>query len=47
LSGGVAKLSTSALSVASHSITAVYSGDTNYAASTSSTLTQTVKKSAH
>jgi predicted small lipoprotein YifL len=47
LSGGVAKLSTSALSVASHSITAVYSGDTNFAASTSSTLTQTVKKRPH
>ena len=44
LSGGVAKLSTSDLSVASHSIIAVYSGDTKYAASTSSTLTQTVKK---
>ena len=44
LSGGVAKLSTSDLSVASHPIIAVYSGDTKYAASTSSTLTQTVKK---
>ena len=47
LSGGVAKLSTSALSVASHSITAVYSGDTNFASSTSSTLTQTVQKRPH
>ena len=47
LSGGVAKLSTSALSVATHSITAVYSSDANYAASTSSTLTQTVNKRPH
>jgi len=47
LSGGVAKLSTSALSVASHSITAVYSSDTNFASSTSSTLTQTVQKRPH
>jgi predicted small lipoprotein YifL len=47
LSGGVATLSTFALSVGSHSITAEYSGDTNFAASTSSTLTQTVKKWPH
>ena len=47
LSGGVAKFSTSTLSVASHSITAVYSSDTNYAASTSSILTQTVNKKPH
>ena len=47
LSGGVAKLSTSVLSVASHSINAVYSSDTNYAASTSSILTQTVNKRPH
>ena len=47
LSGGVAKFSTSALSIDTHSITAVYSGDMNFAASTSSTLTQTVKKRPH
>jgi predicted small lipoprotein YifL len=47
LSGGAAKLSTSTLSIASHSITAVYSGDTNFETSTSSTLTQTVKKATH
>ena len=42
LSGGTATYSTSALSVASHSITAVYGGDGNFTTSTSSTLTQTV-----
>jgi hypothetical protein len=42
LSGGSATCSTSGLSVGSHSITAVYSGDTNNQASTSSALTQTV-----
>ena len=39
---GVATYSTSTLAVGSHSITAVYGGDTNNAASTSSVLTQTV-----
>jgi Bacterial Ig-like domain (group 3) len=42
LSGGTASLSTAALSVGSHAITAAYSGDSTYAASTSSVLTQTV-----
>src|SRR5439155_7884336 len=39
---GQATFSTSALSVATHSISAVYGGDGNFAASTSPTLTQTV-----
>jgi hypothetical protein len=42
LSGGKAKLSTSALALGSHSITAAYGGDANFTASTSATLTQTV-----
>jgi hypothetical protein len=42
LSGGQATLSTSSLAVGSHSITAVYGGDSNYSGSTSSVLTQTV-----
>jgi hypothetical protein len=42
LSGGKATLSTSTLSVGPHSITATYSGDTNYAGSISSVLTETV-----
>jgi hypothetical protein len=42
LSSGTATFSTSILAVASHSITAEYSGDTNYAGSTSSALTQEV-----
>ena len=42
LSGGTATYSTSALSVAGHSLTAVYGGDATYRTSTSSTLTQTV-----
>src|SRR5258708_24151735 len=37
-----ATFSTSALAVGSHSITAVYSGDSNFGTSTSSALTQTV-----
>jgi len=44
LSSGKASLSTSTLSTGAHSITAAYSGDTNYTTSTSSTLTQTVNK---
>jgi hypothetical protein len=44
LSGGTATYSTSALSVSGHSITAEYGGDSDYAASTSSALTQTVNK---
>jgi hypothetical protein len=46
VSGGVAVLPTAALGVGSHSITAVYGGDANDAASTSAVLTQTVSKSA-
>ncbi len=42
LSGTTAALTTSALSVGAHSITAVYGGDANYAASTSAAITQTV-----
>jgi Bacterial Ig-like domain (group 3) len=42
LVSGTAALSTSALTVGSHSISAVYSGDANYATSTSSTLSQAV-----
>jgi hypothetical protein len=39
---GQATFNTSSLSTASHSITAVYSGDSNFAGSTSAVLTQTV-----
>jgi len=42
LAGGISSLSTAALSAGRHSITAVYSGDSTYAASTSAALTQTV-----
>jgi hypothetical protein len=41
---GVATLSTSALSTGSHAITATYSGATNFNASASSVLTQSVKQ---
>jgi uncharacterized protein YhjY with autotransporter beta-barrel domain len=41
LSSGVATFSTSSLSTSSHSITATYNGDTNYATSTSGTQTVT------
>ncbi len=44
LSSGVATFSTSTLSVGVHSITAVYSGDANFTASTSAVLNQKVKK---
>jgi hypothetical protein len=44
LSGGVAAFSTSNLAVGNHTITATYSGDSNFIASTSNTLTQTVNK---
>jgi hypothetical protein len=43
LSGGTAKFTTSRLSVGTHSITAVYSGDWNCTASSRS-LTQTVTR---
>lgn len=44
VSNGVATYSTSALSIATHSLTAVYSGDTNHSASTSSALSQVISK---
>jgi probable HAF family extracellular repeat protein len=44
LSGGIATLTTSKLTVGSHSITAFYAGNSNFDASTSSVLTQTVNK---
>ena len=44
LSGGIATTSTTALTAGSHSITAVYGGDANFATSTSSTLSQTVNQ---
>jgi hypothetical protein len=46
LSAGKASLTTSALIVGSHSITAAYGGDSTYASSTSATATQTVSKGA-
>jgi len=42
ISGGAAAISTASLTAGMHSITAQYSGDTNFAASTSPALTQTV-----
>jgi hypothetical protein len=45
-SAGQATFTTSSLSVATHSITVVYSGDTNYLASTSGALSQVVNKGA-
>ncbi|HEY0701505.1 MAG TPA: Ig-like domain repeat protein, partial [Candidatus Acidoferrales bacterium] len=42
LAAGVATFATSTLTVASHSITAQYGGDTNYAGSTSPVVTQVV-----
>jgi hypothetical protein len=42
LSGGVATLTTSSLSVGTHTITAVYSGDANFTAANSGALTQAV-----
>jgi hypothetical protein len=42
VSGGAAALTVSSLSVGSHSITAIYSGDANYTGSASAALTQTV-----
>jgi hypothetical protein len=46
LVAGVAALPTAALSVASHDITAVYSGDTNHATSTSGVVNQVVDQAA-
>lgn len=42
LSGGIATLATSTLSVGTHSITALYSGDTNNAGSTSSAVNEVI-----
>jgi hypothetical protein len=42
--GGTASFSTSTLSVGTHAITAVYSGDTTYTGSTSNTVNQVVNK---
>src|SRR5581483_7773083 len=44
LSGNTATFTTSALAVGSHTITAVYAGDTNFTGSTSASLTQTVNQ---
>lgn len=44
LSGGRASLVTSSLGAGSHPLTAVYSGDPNFASSTSTALTQTVSQ---
>lgn len=44
VSGGVASILVSSLSVGSHSITATYNGDTNFSGSTSSAVSQTVNK---
>jgi hypothetical protein len=44
LSGGKTTFSTSTLALGSHSITAVYGGDTNYNSSTSATLKQVVEQ---
>src|SRR5205807_2049161 len=44
LTNGTATLDTTALTVGSHAITVVYSGDTNFATSTSTPLTQTVNQ---
>lgn len=44
LSGGIATLNISSLSVGSHSLTAVYGGDVNFSTSTSSILAQNVNQ---
>ena len=44
ISTGKAAYSTSTLAVGTHSVTAVYGGDSNHSSSTSPVLTQTVKK---
>jgi hypothetical protein len=46
LSAGKAAFTTAALTVGTHSITAVYSGDANFAGSTSPALSQVVKQAA-
>src|SRR5208282_672541 len=45
MSGGIATFSVSSLSVGTHSIKAIYSGDTNFKTSTSAILTQIVQSS--
>jgi hypothetical protein len=44
LIGGVASFATKSLSVGTHSITAVYSGDPNFVSSTSTAINQTVRQ---
>jgi Bacterial Ig-like domain (group 3)/Beta-propeller repeat len=44
VSGNAARLTTSGLATGTHSITAVYSGDSNFTGSTSNTLSQVVTK---
>jgi len=44
VSGNVASLTTSGLAIGTHSITAVYSGDSNFTGGTSNTLSQVVTK---
>ena len=46
LNNGVATLAVGALSVSTHSLTAVYSGDTNFSNSTSAAVNQVVNQSA-
>src|SRR5438876_940592 len=46
LSGGTATFTTSGLTAGTHSITAIYGGDANFAGSTSPVLTQTVNQTA-
>jgi hypothetical protein len=46
LSGGVASLTTTSLSIGSHSLTAVYGGDAGFTGSTSPVYTQTVNQAA-
>lgn len=46
LTGGVATLNTSSLSVGAHSLKATYAGDPGYVASASSVLAQTISKAA-
>src|SRR5467141_854501 len=47
LSGGTATFTTSGLTAGTHSITAIYGGDPNFAGSTSPALMQTVNKAAN
>jgi hypothetical protein len=46
LANGVATLKTSALTIGSHSLTAVYGGDSHFASGTSVVLTQTINRGA-